>query len=417
MRNPLICRNLLAIIITTGMAFATVQTQAAISLPTGQGPYQAAAYDLDGDGRKDLLVPCRGDLLMPEEKRPGNDILTVYLTAGKDLPDIRRDFKIGFGPYTAAVGDMDGDGIPDAAVANFQANDGRHLSMLWGAKDRSAVFEPDAPITIKGAPFHYEKNYTLDGRAMYPTPGLTSVDIADFNLDGKPDMVVAAYSSDFFTILLNKGKRKFSQRNYALLPGPRDIATADYDGDGKLDVAFTIYSCNMIQVFRGNGKGGFSEYQKFHTQGHIPYHLKASDLDHDGKTDIIAGNRGVSDDVVAFRNTGSGLVCIGQYTTDTVPMEESTTDEIRDVLLTDATGDGIPDLFAACRLSGKVIYWQGTGDMSYGKAFIRKSIRMFSGDWPRALVRLDDTMAVVCYNSSDVKLVPIAEWLTGVKSD
>lgn len=132
------------------IVFAVPRVQGAVSLPTSQGPYQAEIADLDGDGHPDLLVPCRGDLLAPEEKRPGNDVMTVYLTSGKRLPNVRRHFGVGFGPYTAAVGDLDGDRIPDAVVANFQANDGRHLSILSGSKDRPAIFAKDRPITIGG---------------------------------------------------------------------------------------------------------------------------------------------------------------------------------------------------------------------------------------------------------------------------
>lgn len=92
---------------------------------------------------------------------------------------------------------------------------------------------------------------------------------------------------------------------------------------------------------------------------------------------------------------------------------ESTTDEIRDVTLTDADGDGILDLFAACRASDKVIYWRGTGDTAYGKAFTDRTVLKVAGSWSRALVRLGDTMAVVCYGSSDVLLVPISDGVKG----
>ncbi len=379
-----------------------------VSLPTEPGPYQVAAADLDGDGYADLLAPCRGDLLAPEEARPANDTLTVYLTAGKPLPHLRRDFGVGFGPYTAAAGDIDGDGLPDAAVANFQANDGRDLSILWGAEDRNALFEPETAITVEGAPHTYIKSFRADGRPVYPSPGLTSLALADFDEDGRTDIVAVAWSSDFFVVLRNEGERRFSQKRYDLLPGPRDVAVADFDGDGHLDLAFTIYSCNMLQAFRGDGHGNFIEWTRMHSQGHVPYPIKTGDLDRDGRPDLVAANRGPSDDAVAFLNTGTGFRFAGSYPTDTPVTAESTTDEIRDVLLTDIDGDGILDLLAACHVSHKVISWRGTGDSAFGKAFTDHTVRTFPGKGPRSLARLDDALAVVCYDSSEILLIPLA---------
>ncbi|MHB0998795.1 MAG: FG-GAP repeat domain-containing protein [Armatimonadota bacterium] len=397
-----------------GFICVTASGQGAVSLPTSQGPYHVVAADLDGDGHPDLLVPCRGDLLAPEEKRPGNDVMTVYLTGGTPDPHIRRDFKVGFGPYGTAVGDLDGDGIPDAVVPNFQANDSRHLSILWGSKDRERLFEPDSPITIKGS-FSNDKSLRTDGKPMYPAPGLTVAAIADFNGDGRPDIVTAAWTSDFFVVLMNQGGRKFKQTVYPLLPGPRDVVVADFDGDGHLDLAFTIYSSNLVQVFRGDGRGRFKEWKHFNTEGHVPYHMRAGDVDRDGRIDLVVGNRGVSDNVVFFRNTGSGFKCAGSFPTDTPVLAESTTDEIRDVHLVDADGDGILDLFAACRLSDKVIFWKGTGDPAFGKAFVNPVVKSFLGKGPRGFAVLGDRIAISCYGGSEVILAPMSDWFGQVK--
>jgi hypothetical protein len=101
-------------------------------LKTSDGPYFVTVAGLDGDGNPDAILPCRGELKLPSEARPANDVLTVLYTAGARLPHVRRDYTIGFGPYTAAAADLDGDGHRDVAVVNFQSNDGRDLSILWG---------------------------------------------------------------------------------------------------------------------------------------------------------------------------------------------------------------------------------------------------------------------------------------------
>jgi hypothetical protein len=283
--------------------------QRTLFLPTCTGPYQVSSADLNGDGYPDLIIPCRGELLSPKLKRPANDQLTVYLNPGKGKAWERRDFPVGFGPYHSAIGDLDGDGIPDIAVPNYQANDGRDLAILYGSKDRAKLFEPTAYVTIEGGPFTNDYPLHDDGEPVYTTPGLTSTAIVDVNGDGRPDIVV--------------------------------------------------------------------------------------------------GNRSVSDNVVLLRNGVARFTNAGSFRPDTARRGETTADEIRDVFLTDIDGDRKPDLVAAARVSNKVIFWRGTGDLAYNKAFVDKRTAEFPGKGPRGIARLPDAIAVIFYNSSEVGIIPL----------
>jgi hypothetical protein len=390
--------------------------QKTLFLPTCTGPYQVSSADLNGDGYPDLIIPCRGELLSPKLKRPANDQLTVYLNPGKGKAWERRDFPVGFGPYHSAIGDLDGDGIPDIAVPNYQANDGRDLAILYGSKDRAKLFEPTAYVTIEGGPFTNDYPLHDDGEPVYTTPGLTSTAIVDVNGDGRPDIVAASYQSNFFVVLINESHRTFRQMVFPkksapageqLLAGPRDIAVADFDGDGIPDLAFSLYESNLIDVWKGDGKGGFALWRRAQSFGRIPYHLKADDLDGDGRPDIVVGNRSVSDNVVLLRNGVDRFTNAGSFRPDTARRGETTADEIRDVFLTDIDGDRKPDLVAAARVSNKVIFWRGTGDLAYNKAFVDKRTAEFPGKGPRGIARLPDAIAVIFYNSSEVGIIPL----------
>ncbi|WP_422930995.1 FG-GAP repeat domain-containing protein [Singulisphaera sp. PoT] len=369
-----------------------------VVLKTSRGPYQVGAGDIDGDGSPDVVIPCRGELRLPTEKVPANEILTVYFTAGASEPRVRKDYRVGFGPYTAIVADIDGDARQDVAVANFQSNDGRDLSILWGREGEDRLSDA-AHIQIQGGPFRYEKNFNAEGRPHYATPGLTSVAAVDANRDGKRDLVAVAWSGDFFVVLLNEGSRSFTQRIYPLPPGPRDVVVADFSGDGLADLAFSIYSSNLVEIWKGDGVGGFSHQQTFHAQGTIPYHLKAGDLDGDGRPDLVVGNRGPSDNVAVFLNREPRIQFVGSFSPGTLKQGEATADEIREVILYDEDKDGHLDLAAACHLSHKVVRWRGTGNPAFGKAFVEPRVDAFPGKGPRALVDMPSGLGVVCYEA------------------
>ena len=387
--------------------------QHAVMLPVCTGPYQVSSGDVNGDGLADLIVPCRGELLSPRLARPANDQLTVYLNPGERGAWVRRDFTVGFGPYHSAIADVDGDGRADVVVPNYQSNDGRDLAILYGAKNRTALFEPTTYLALGSKDLVNEYGLDAEGLPRYATPGLTSAIIADVNRDGRPDIVSVSYQSNVFFVLLNEGGRRFRPVRYPrqappydqILGGPRDIAAADYDGDGVLDLAFSMYESNLVEMWKGDGKGGFMPWRRAPSFGRIPYHLKAGDLDGDGRTDIVVGNRSTSDNVVVLRNDPDRFVYDGSFGPGTAKRGEITADEIRDVVLADLDDDGILDLAAAARESGKLVFWRGTGKRGFGQAFTDRRTAEFPGKGPRGIAVLPGAIAVIFYGSNEIGIL------------
>jgi hypothetical protein len=69
-----------------------------------------------------------------------------------------------------------------------------------------------------------------------------SIEIADFNHDGSPDLAIANTEISELTLLLGNGKGQFAQAPhspYKVLARPHThgIAVADYNSDGRLDMA------------------------------------------------------------------------------------------------------------------------------------------------------------------------------------
>lgn len=92
----------------------TVSFAAKVDFATGFNPYSVSIGDIDGDGILDLAVVNGG----------GNDVSVFRSTSSSGIVSFaaKVDFITGFNPYSVSIGDIDGDGKPDLAVANSGSN-------------------------------------------------------------------------------------------------------------------------------------------------------------------------------------------------------------------------------------------------------------------------------------------------------
>jgi len=141
----------------------------AVSYAAGSQPTSIAVGDLNGDGRPDLSVANYGS---PDGSIKAS--VSVFLQdpadPGQFLP--ATDYATGFRSSSIAVGDLDGDGRMDLAVANpVTSGSNGSISILLQDTGNPGAFLPAA-------------NY----------PGISqplSVAIADLNGDGNADIAVA----------------------------------------------------------------------------------------------------------------------------------------------------------------------------------------------------------------------------------
>lgn len=239
---------------------------AIVTYTTGAGSIFVTTADLNGDGHQDLITANHG------VNNIAGHTVSVLLGNGDGTFQAQSIYNTGSDPHSVAVADLNGDGIPDLAVANQLDNT---FSVLLGNGD--GTFQP---------------------MIAYPTSGFTpnSIVAGDFNKDGRMDLAFANTNSNTVGVAIGNGDGTFQPaQTYATGKAPVDIISADLNGDGDLDLAAGNYNDSSVSVLLGNGDGTFQTRTDYTTGVGGAFVVAARDLNRDGKRDLITcGNDVVS---------------------------------------------------------------------------------------------------------------------------
>jgi len=233
--------------------------QAAQTFEAGSGPYFLAMGDFNGDGKLDLAVADLG----PSTQRAGT--VSVLLGNGDGTFQAARSFAAGNTIWSVAVGDVNGDGKPDLVVPDGGSNS---VSVLLGNGD--GTFQAARSFPVGTNPVH--------------------VAVGDFNGDRVQDLAVANYFDFTVSVLLGNGDGTFqAARTFAASSYPWSVSVGDFNGDGVPDLATANLGSTTVSVLLGNGDGTFQAAQNFGA-GLGPAFVAVADFNGDGKQDLAVAD-------------------------------------------------------------------------------------------------------------------------------
>ena len=356
---------------------------------TGAVPSSVAIGDLNGDAKPDLAVADKGY----HTADPADGMVSVLLGNGDGSFGARTDVRMDNACSSVAIGDLNGDGKPDLVVGAETEDLGCRLLVLLG--DGNGSFEvkgcswtgPSHSVAIgdlngDGIPDLAVANIAIyDWPYLSPTvPGDVSVllgngdgtfgartDVVagsspycvamrDLNGDGHLDLAVANEGSSAVSVLLGNGDATFGQQAEYGATDPYSVAIGDLNTDNILDLAVANTYSHTVSVLLGNGDGSFGVKTDYGTGGSA-VSVAISDLNGDGRPDLVVSNAG-SNTVSVLLGSGDGS--FGANT------DFGTGDGPGSVAIGDLNGDGKLDLAVANTGSGTVSVLLGNGDGSFG---------------------------------------------------
>jgi hypothetical protein len=290
----------------------------------GTTPVGVFLADFDGDKKIDIAV-ANTDL------NTGTNTIAVFLNDGTGhfgAPVTTNVAIAGSFLFKMTGGDFNEDGKPDLVVSNTGTN--QVTRILLGNGDGTFTVQP----------------------AIQNSVAFLSAIVDDINGDGHQDLILGLNGP--IGISLGKGDGTFVDTIFyqtAIGSNPGGflgISAADFNGDGKIDVVVSGYS-GYVAFFPGNGDGTLGT-AVLTSNGNLNLTAQAAaDFDGDGKLDLLDG---LVNGAIIYSGHGDGSFDLtnfefvysenaGQVNNGGVPL-----------IATDLAGTGKPDAVTADFTSG-----------------------------------------------------------------
>jgi len=310
------------------------------------GSVPTAVFDFNGDGELDLATLTNTN--------PGGVVVMLGNGNGSfmDMSNVALA-STPYSPSAGIVGDFNGDGKLDLAIAESNYPNGQ-ISIELGKGNGSFR----QPIVA-----------TLSTNATNPYLMLA----ADFNGDGKSDLAVLDSNSNGFQVLLGGGDGRFgtpvdTPLTYSIF----SFGAGDFNKDGKADLVVSVGNTNSssVNIYLSNGDGTFSPGAQY-----IVYpnsYVTVADVNGDGNLDLVvvaASNYGNPYNLLVFPGNGDGTFKNPVFG----PSDLYGTQAV----VTDINGDGKLDI--AVGTSNGLAFLAGNGDGTFGNQVYSNPGFQFSG--------------------------------------
>ncbi len=265
----------------------TISFAAPVSINAGLYPSQVSIGDLDGDGKPDFAV-ANGD---------AGFYVFKNASTGTTISFINRQFISipGGGASSVCISDVDGDDKPDVLASNRVSN---QIAIFRNTSNIGTI----SLVQVAG--------YNAGRRSTYLTT-------ADLDSDGKKDIIVAAGSYDRVSVpvqdtalvigrnLSSIGSIAFDAAITYPMNFPNNISIGDLDGDNKPDVVTSNNNTFFTILKNTSTSGSLSMAPK------IPYLIgnnvvaiasAVGDLDGDAKPDVLIIDENPSSAVYVYIN-------------------------------------------------------------------------------------------------------------------
>ncbi len=199
----------------------------------GSIPAKVALGDVNGDGKLDVIVTVKGSKKVSVLLNQGNGVFGDGQSA-----TIAKSFDTAHNPGRIVTGDFTLDGKADLAVWSADANGGAYVEIFKGNGDGTF-----SPLTTFALP-----NATVADEAA------GDIALYDFDADGIPEIVATNASNLVRVFKLNydylQNQLAETHQNITVAAQPHRLAMADFNMDGKPDIIVAHANGGGISVIR-----------------------------------------------------------------------------------------------------------------------------------------------------------------------